>query len=102
MSKHRPDPYEQLLNVMEGYTADGEPRGAPVALEGGNNAVGQIGLMLAALFRDFNQHIPDEMERDQVRTAIILVFLRWLKLTRITSHFRLRQMLKRVCLPSTH
>ena len=101
MAKTR-DVYEQLLNVTEGYTADGEPHGAPVALENGNIAVGQIGLMLVALFRDLDQHIPEEMEKDIVRTAIIVVFLRWLKLTRITTRDRLRQMMKRVCLPMTH
>ncbi len=96
------DVYDQLLNVMEGYTADGDPRGAPVTLPNGNMVVGTIGVMLVALFRDLEQTIPNEMQSDRVRTAIILMFVRWLKLTRITTPRRLSQMMKRVCLPTPH
>lgn len=98
----QPDVYAQLLNVMEGYTADGEVRGAPVVLPGGNLAVGTIGLLLVPLFRDLEQHMPEDMALDRVRTAIILVFLRWLKLTGITSQRRLRLMMKRVRPPKRH
>jgi hypothetical protein len=98
----RKDTYAQLLNVMEGYTADGDLRGAPISLPNGNMGVGVIGIMLVALFRDLEQHIPQEMALDRVRTAIIQAFVRWLKLTRITTPRRLSQMMKRVCLPTTH
>lgn len=93
------DVYEQLLNVMEGYTADGDARGAPVTLPGGNRSVGQIGLLLIALFRDLEHHTPEDMALDRVRTAIILIFVRWLKLTRITTDLRLRQMVRRIVTP---
>ena len=98
----KPDVYAQLLNVMEGYTADGDPRGAPIFLPNGNMTIGTVGLLLVALFRDLEQHIPEDMALDRVRTAVILVFVRWLKLTGITSQRRLRLMMKRVCLPTTH
>lgn len=100
MSKR--DAYDQLLNVMEGYTADGKPRGAPVAVAGGNRSVAEIGLMVAVLFRDLSRHIPGDMQQDRVRTAIILVFVRWLKLTGVTTHLRLRLMRRRVVTPPAH
>jgi hypothetical protein len=92
------DVYEQLMNVIEGFTADGDPHGPPIAIPGGNRAVGEIGLMLNALYRDLELHIPGDMALDRVRTAVILVFLRWLALTRITTHLRLNQMVRRVAL----
>ncbi|WP_414462382.1 hypothetical protein [Hyphomicrobium sp. DY-1] len=98
----RLDPYEQLLNVMEGYTADGQPRGGPIAIPGGNRAIGSVGLLLVALFRDLEQHMPDDMKLDRVRTAIILVFIRWLKLTGVTSELPLKRMIRRVATPPTH
>lgn len=96
------DVYDQLLNVMEGYTADGDARGSPVTMPGGNRAVAQVGLMLIALFRDLEQHMPEDMALDRVRTAVILVFVRWLKLTRVTSDLRLKRMVKRVAVPAKH
>lgn len=98
----KPDVYAQLLNVMEGYTADGDPRGAPISLPNGNMTVGTVGVILVALFRDLEQHMPEDMALDRVRTAVILIFIRWLKLTGIASQRRLQLMMKRVCLPTTH
>lgn len=96
------DTYDQLLSVMAGCTADGEPRGAPITVPGGNRAVAQVGLMLTALFRDLTPHMPEEMRQDRVRTALILVFIRWLRLTRITTFPRLQQMVRRVSFRTTH
>ncbi|CEJ87907.1 hypothetical protein HYPGJ_31458 [Hyphomicrobium sp. GJ21] len=98
----KPDVYAQLLNVMEGYTADGESRGKPIVLAVNNINVSAMGIILVALFSDLEQHMPEEMALDRVRTAVILVFIRWLKLTGITSQRRLRLMMKRVCLPTAH
>jgi len=98
----KPDVYAQLLNVMEGYTADGNPRGTPISLPNCNMTIGTVGVILVALFRDLEQHMPEDMALDRVRTAVILIFIRWLKLTGITSQRRLRLMAKRVCLPTTH
>jgi hypothetical protein len=96
------DVYDQLLNVMEGYTADGEARGSPLTLSGGNATVGIIGLLLARLFRDLEQHMPDAMKGDGVRTALILILLRWLKLTRMTTQARLTWLVRRVSPPEPH
>lgn len=95
------DVYDQLLNVMEGYTADGDPRGPPIVLPGGNINIGTMGLMLVPLFRNLEQHMPEDMALDRVRTAIILVFVRCLKLTGMTTQRRLRWLMTRVCFPTT-
>ncbi|WP_414463374.1 hypothetical protein [Hyphomicrobium sp. DY-1] len=90
------DVYDQLLNVMQGYTADGDVRGAPIAMPGGNLAIGQLGLILNALFRDLEQHIPEQMQSDAVRTALILVLVRWLKLLGLLTATRLGRIARRV------
>lgn len=96
MATRKPDVYEQYLNVMEGYTADGDQLGGPKQPLGGQRNAPNIGLLILVLFRDLEQHMPDEMASDRVRTAVILVFVRWMRLTNTVTTKRITDLMRRV------
>jgi hypothetical protein len=91
---------DQLQNVLDGYTADGHPRpGGPIAFAGKTEAV-MAGLVVLVLFRDLRDHIPEDLERDAIRTAAILTLVRWLNVTRLTTSRKLLRLLYRVGPPA--
>lgn len=95
------DIYAQLLNVTMGYTADGRPRGAPLKIPSSDLVLGQLTLILTALFRDIENQAPGVMSDDRLRTALILVLMRWLKLINVFTGVRLSRIARRVG-PTTH
>lgn len=76
-----PDIHSQLAHVLAGRTADGHPgRGVKVSL-GPAREQAMVGLLLVALFRDLRALIPELLKQDRVRTALILVFVRLVRLS---------------------
>lgn len=88
-----PDIYDQLQNVLDGNTADGNPRsGGPIGFAGKRKVV-VAALVALALFRDLRDHLPEDFERDTIRTATILTLVRWLKVTGLTTRRKLLRLL---------
>ena len=71
----------QLAHVLAGRSADGHP-GRGVKLSAGSaREQAMVGLLLVALFRDLRALMPELLKQDRVRTALILVFVRWVRLS---------------------
>lgn len=73
------DVHGQLQNVHSGRTADGCTRNGSVITMDDARQQAIAGLLLVVLFRDIAGFAPALMTDDRLRTALILVLLRWLR-----------------------
>lgn len=94
-----PDPYDQLLNVLRGMSADGAPRAFEPIPYPGDYQAAYIGMLIHTLNRDLEPQMPDEIKLDHVRTALIRTLLRWLIISEIVGSPRLKLLLYYVLPP---
>lgn len=90
--------YRQLLNVMEGYTADGLPFRRPIPFPDCNETIRHVTPLIEALAVDLQMTFA-RCEDDLDRTLVIQALVRWLKLSGVTTVPRLRWLAERVTVP---
>lgn len=87
------DCYGQLLNVLNGYSADGRSHPAPLPHYPGGDNARLTAAVIQSLFGTLRQAVAAELEKDQLRTALIHVVLSWLTATGCNTPDRLARLL---------